>query len=299
MSITYELLFSQAHPRTLLGKIFQFPLVRIVLAVLFMLPFLAFHNTVIADFLWAYSGALRPLLIYADTLISFVILLFCYSLYTKWIEKRKPLETSFPGSLKEFGVGFLISFALVGGMVIFMFVFGYYQVSQVGSPLFIVEAFFTFGFGAFIQVLFFRLILFKLLEELMGSWLAFLVTIVVFSFAHLGNDNATLGTTVAMVLTDILMVAAYMYTRRLWLVWGLHFSHNFFQDGIFGMPNSGITDLVSWIKPQISGSPWLTGGAFGIEASVLFVIFSLILGLGLLILVIRRGQVVAPVWKRG
>jgi membrane protease YdiL (CAAX protease family) len=299
MSFTYEQLFSQAHHRSLLGKVFQFPLVRIVLAVLFMLPFLALHNTVIANLLGVYSGALRPLLIYADTLISFVILLFCYSLYAKWIEKRKPLEISFPGAGKEFGIGFLISFALVGGMVLLLFVLGYYRISLVGSPQSIADAFFTFGFGAFIQVLFFRLILFKLLEELLGSWLAFLLTVAVFSLAHLGNDNATIGTTVAMILTDILMVAAYMYTRRLWLVWGLHFSHNFFQDGIFGMPNSGITDLVSWIKPQISGPPWLTGGAFGIEASALFVIFSFILGLGLLILVIRRDQVVAPVWKRG
>ncbi len=299
MNITYDQLFSQAHPRSLLGKVLQFPLVRIVLAVLFMLPFLVFHNTVIADFLSAYSGTLRPLLLYVDTLLSFVLLLFFYSLYVRWIEKRKPLEISRPGALKEFGVGFLISFALVGIMVLLMYVSGYYRVSEVGSPLLIVEALFTFGFGAFIQVLFFRLILFKLLEEWLGSWLAFLVTVVVFSLAHLGNDNATIATTIAMVLTDILMVAAYMYTRRLWLVWGLHLSHNFFQDGIFGMANSGITDLVSWIDARISGPEWLTGGAFGIEASVPFVIVSFGLGLALLVLVIRRNQVVAPVWKRG
>jgi hypothetical protein len=122
--------------------------------------------------------------------------------------------------------------------------------------------------------------------------------VLVFSIAHIGNDNATIWTTAALVLTDILMVAAYMYTRRLWLVWGLHFSHNFFQDGIFGMPNSGITELVSWVEAETTGPAWLTGGAFGIEASVVFVILSLLLGLGMLLLVIRRNQVVAPVWKR-
>jgi len=294
----YSQLFTQSHPKSIPGRIIQFPITRMIIAVLFVLPYLLFHNNVIAGSLAAYSGPLRSLFLNTDIVLSLAILLLVYSLYVKWIEKRKAFEISPKGSLMEFGIGFLISFALVGFMVLLMALLGYYRISQLGPAKIIVDVFFSFGMGAFIQVLFFRLILFRLSEELLGSWLAFLVTALIFALFHLGNENVTLWTTISMIITDILFFAAFMYTRRLWLVWGLHMSHNFFQDGIFGMPNSGIASLNSWIQPEIAGPRWVTGGSFGIEASLIFVFLSFVVGLILLKMVTAKNQIVLPVWKR-
>lgn len=297
MRVPYSQLFTQSHPKSVTGKIIQFPVTRMITAALFLLLYLLFHNNVVANSLAAYSGPLRSLFVNADAVLSLAILLLIYSLYVKWVEKRKAFEISAKGSLKEFGIGFLTSFALVGFMVLLLSLLGYYRISQLGLPGIIVDVFFSFGMGAFLQVLFFRLILFRLSEELLGSWLAFLLTTMIFALAHLDNPNVTLWTTISMIITDILFIAAFMYTRRLWLIWGLHMSLNFFQDGIFGMPNSGVTSLESWILPQIAGPQWITGGSFGIEASLIFVFLSLVVGLIVLKIAIKQNQIVLPVWK--
>ena len=88
-----------------------------------------------------------------------------------------------------------------------------------------------------------------------------------------------------------------MLTRRIWLIWGMHFSWNFFQEGIFGMPNSGY-QRDGLIKPIINGPEWITGGKFGIEASVISILILLIIGIIILKKAIEKNQLVLPAWKR-
>jgi len=298
MLIKSEQLFTSIHPQSVLGKIIQFPIVRILIVAIFIAPFLLFHNNVIADLIASSSGLFHSLLVNADTVVSIVIFMLLYSLYVRFVEKRKAYEISREKSIVEFGWGFLISFTLVSFMVLLMFLLGYYRVIELDSPLIIVDSLFFFGMGAFLQVLAFRVVLFRLFEELLGSWLAFVLVAVIFGVAHLQNPNTGLWSTLALIISDILLVAAFIYTRRIWLVWGIHMGWNFFQDGIFGMPNSGITSFQSWIQPAISGPEWITGGNFGIEASVIAVCLSLGVALVILKMSTNKQQIVSPVWKR-
>jgi membrane protease YdiL (CAAX protease family) len=175
---------------------------------------------------------------------------------------------------------------------------GFYQVESTDSPTILLHAFRRFGIGAFIQELAFRLILFKILEDWLGSWTAMGLIALIFAALHLGNQNATIPTSVALAFEDLLLTAAFMLTRRLWFVWGIHFGWNFLQDGVFGMPNSGETVFPSWITSSVTGPEWLTGGAFGIEASVVAVILCLLVAAPILKAAIRRGKAVTPLWKR-
>lgn len=100
-----------------------------------------------------------------------------------------------------------------------------------------------------------------------------------------------------MIGASILYVAAYMYTRRIWLVLGIHMSWNYFQAGIFGMPNSG-QSFDSWINPKIIGPEWITGGNFGIEVSLIAILLGLTVDLFVLIRAINKNQIVLPIWKR-
>ena len=298
MLIKSRQLFTSVHPQSVLGKIIQFPIVRILIVPLFIAPFLLIHNNVIADLIASSSGLLHSILVNADTVVSIVIFMLLYALYVRFVEKRKAYEISTKKSIVEFGWGFFISFSLVGLMVLLMVLLGYYRVTETGSPQIIVNSFFFFGMGAFLQVLAFRVVLFRLFEELLGSWIAFVLVAVIFGIAHLTNPNASLWSTLALIISDILLVAPFMYTRRIWLVWGIHMGWNFFQDGIFGMPNSGITRLKSWIQPVISGPEWITGGSFGIEASVIAVCLSIGVAIVILKMSIDKKQIVSPVWKR-
>ena len=103
----------------------------------------------------------------------------------------------------------------------------------------------------------------------------------------------------AIALQDLILAGAFILTRRIWLCWGIHWGWNFVQDGVLGMPNSGVTYLPSWIIPEVSGPTWLTGGSIGIELSVLGVVLSMAVGVVLLKLAWDRGQVLGPGWRRG
>jgi len=298
MLIKSEQLFTSVHPQSVIGRVIQFPIVRILIVAVFIAPFLLFHNNVIADLIASSSGLLHSLLVNADAVVSIVIFMLLYYLYVRFVEKRKAFEISGEKSVVEFGWGFLISFALVGFMVLLMYLLGYYRVIKLDSPQIIVDSFFFFGMGAFLQVLAFRVVLFRLFEELLGTWFAFILIAAIFGAAHFPNPNTSLWSILALIITDILLVAAFIYTRRIWLVWGIHMGWNFFQDGIFGMPNSGITEFQSWIQPAISGPEWITGGSFGIEASVIAVCLSLGVAVVILKMSIKRKQIVSPVWKR-
>ena len=298
MLIKSAQLFTSVHPQSILGKIIQFPIVRILIVAVFIAPFLLFHNNVIADLIASSSGLLHSFLVNADAVVSIVIFMLLYALYVRLIEKRKAYEVSREKSAVELGWGFLISFALVGFMVLLMVLLGYYRVIETGSPQIIVDSFFFFGMGAFIQVLAFRVVLFRLFEELLGTWFGFVLVAAIFAVAHIPNPNTSLWSTLSLIITDILLVSAFIYTRRIWLVWGIHMGWNFFQDGIFGMPNSGITRLPSWIQPAISGPEWITGGGRGIEASVIAVCLCLGVAVVILKMSIEKKQIVSPVWKR-
>ncbi|QQS33384.1 MAG: CPBP family intramembrane metalloprotease [Acidobacteriota bacterium] len=102
------------------------------------------------------------------------------------------------------------------------------------------------------------------------AWLAIILTSVFFATVHLGNPSASAFSTANTAIAGIWFGIAYMRTRDLWFVWGLHLMWNFFQGSVFGIEVSGLTDLS---KPSLlneidAGPNWLTGGSYGIEASI-------------------------------
>ena len=121
---------------------------------------------------------------------------------------------------------------------------------------------------------------------------------VFFGFTHLSNENATVFASVAIALeAGVLLAAAYMLTRRLWLVIGLHASWNFVQGGVFGIPVSG-TDMGGLFHTEFAGPTLLTGGEFGLEGSLITITICLLLGIVLLRQAGLKGQIVPPPWRR-
>jgi hypothetical protein len=119
-----------------------------------------------------------------------------------------------------------------------------------------------------------------------------------FGLAHLFNTNATWGSSVAiMVEAGVLLGGAYMLARNLWLPMGLHAAWNFTEGIIFDVPVSG-TDVHGLVQAKIAGPVLLSGGAFGLEASIIGVVLSIPLGAAMIVLARRRGTIVAPIWLR-
>jgi uncharacterized protein len=154
--------------------------------------------------------------------------------------------------------------------------------------------------GVFEETLF-RGMLFRFLEEGFGSWIALAITASFFGMSHLSNPHATVWSAIAITLeAGVSIGAAYMATRSLWFAMGLHTAWNFLQGTIFGVAVSGNgapTD--SLLQPRMQGNPWLTGGAFGIEASVIAVVLGLGVGSAFLVHAVRQRRIMRGLWWRG
>jgi len=144
-----------------------------------------------------------------------------------------------------------------------------------------------------------RGVLFRLVEEGLGTLGAVAISALVFGLMHLSNSSATAWGTIAIALeAGILLAAVYVLTRSLWWCIGLHFAWNVVEGPIFGSAVSASARDGSWLISSWTGLDILTGGGFGLEASIVLVILSGSLGVILLVYAQRRGLMVAPMWAR-
>jgi membrane protease YdiL (CAAX protease family) len=84
----------------------------------------------------------------------------------------------------------------------------------------------------------------------------------------------------------VLCGCAFVWRRSLWLVIALHFAWNVLES-LLGIPVSGHREPGLWVT-TVHGSDALTGGAFGLEASIVPVVVSLLLSAGFVLLARRR-----------
>jgi uncharacterized protein len=100
------------------------------------------------------------------------------------------------------------------------------------------------------------------------AWLGILLTSVPFAAVHLNNPHAVPGFTfVNTALAGVWLAVAYLRTRSLWLPLALHWSWNWAQASLLGLPVSGIERIAPapLLQAMNAGPDWLTGGAYGIE----------------------------------
>lgn len=95
-----------------------------------------------------------------------------------------------------------------------------------------------------------------------------------FGLIHASNPNASIFSTLLIILISLKLVYAYLKTGQLWLAMGLHLGWNFFQASVFGFASSGHTSP-ALISQTAVGPSWLSGGDFGAEHSILIIPFTL------------------------
>ena len=276
-------------------RVLEFPLVAMLIA--------------IASFVGAsaLAGWLAKQLPAADgqttTLIGAALLLLLVVAATKLIIRRLGEEPhdDLPGrhALRDLGLGLgggFLLFSLVVGLAALA---GVYNIVGEGSTATLLMTFVTVALipGVVEEVLF-RGILFRFLEQFGGSWFALALTSALFGLGHIFNPNASLFSSFAIAVeAGILLGGAYMLTRSLWAPIGLHAAWNFTQGYIFDVPVSG-HDQQGLVEARLSGPELLSGGSFGLEASVIALVCATLAGVWLVVLAVRRGRVVRPWWVR-
>lgn len=118
---------------------------------------------------------------------------------------------------------------------------------------------------------------------------ALLITAVFFGALHLLNPSATLfGALAIAVEAGLLLGAVFLATRSLWAVIGLHAAWNA-TEALLGIPVSGQV-APALFRVDVSGSELLTGGDFGIEASVVPMVIGAVAAAVLLVVAHRSGR---------
>lgn len=129
--------------------------------------------------------------------------------------------------------------------------------------------------------------LFQNVEASLDTAVALVTTSLVFGALHIVNPNASIIAAVGVSFAGVLLAAAYLVTRSLWLPIGLHLGWNYGEGPIFGFPVSGL-DAGGLITHHVSGPLLITGGAFGPEAGLISIAAELV-GIAVLYAWWRRG----------
>jgi uncharacterized protein len=106
------------------------------------------------------------------------------------------------------------------------------------------------------------------LMEALGTPAAVAVTSCLFGLAHISNPHASWWGAVNTAEIGALLALAYVRTRSLWLPWGIHFGWNLALGVGYGLVVSGFSGFSDGIAGNLEGPRWLTGGEYGIEASL-------------------------------
>jgi membrane protease YdiL (CAAX protease family) len=229
---------------------------------------------IMADFLF-------PLIILADRyefsieLWHQVIIIAIASVICQLL-RRKPLHEIL-GEINrkwfvQFGVGLIFGFLLMLVPAIFLTVidlvnweFKSFSANLASTTLAIFVA-------ALAEELLFRGFIFQRLIGGFGRIAAQIVIGLLFVLTHLNNPGMT-GLTKQLASINIFMASvlfglAYLSTKRIAMPLGIHFMANWTQGAFLGFGVSG--EMSSGVFRPVfnSSSDWLTGGQFGLEASV-------------------------------
>lgn len=193
-----------------------------------------------------------------------------YALIVRLAEGRWPEELSLKPAPLDLVLGLLIGALMLSAAVGGLYVLGVYEISgpREASPWGTIAMAVESGV---MEELLMRAIVLRLLMRAFGIWPALALQALLFGALHLANPNATLTAAVAIAIEAGLMLAGfYLLTGRLWMSIGVHAAWNFTQGWIWGASVSGIPVKESWLvsTPKPGAPEFLSGGAFGPEASL-------------------------------
>lgn len=222
-----------------------------------------------------------------------------YWLMVRLLERRKVSELA-PGKfLLHSATGWLTGMGILIAAAGAMAAVGAYSVQGFNADASLLTPLLVLGVGAgVVEEIVTRGILFRVIEEALGTWFAMALSALVFGAMHLANPNASIWMAAAIAVeAGFLLAMAYAWTRSLWFVMALHAAWNFTQGPLLGISVSGIA-VDGLLNSTTQGPAVLSGGEFGAEGSILTVLICVALGAYFMRRAQAAGRILPPFWRR-
>lgn len=206
-------------------------------------------------------------------------------------------------------MGFVRPERRLSASVVVGFLAGLLPIAAVGGAVFAAGGFLLAGFGfsvtaafliptllvmAFMEEIVFRGYLLQNLLDIRRPVFGVIFTSVFFWLAHSVNPDvwrSPVITPINMIGAGVVLALAYMVSRNIWFPTALHFGWNLAQGVLLSLPISGIPVEGAIRLRLIDEAPaWLTGGGFGLEASVAVTVVEVLMIGGFLLLLQRRAR---------
>ena len=230
-------------------------------------------------------------------IIASIAVVNAYIYFYKTYEKRAITEFSNKGIAKYIFIGIVLGVLLQSLTILVIILNGGFEIVAV-NPISDMIIPFTVAFSvAIFEEILIRGIIFRIVEEKLGSYISLFITAIIFGALHLANPHSTLLSGLCVgIEAGFLMGAAYIYARNLWFPIAIHFAWNFMQSGIFGAITSGNEKTSGLLTTKITGSPLFTGGEFGPEGTIQAILFCLLASIVLIIL--SGNKIISPYWRK-
>lgn len=111
--------------------------------------------------------------------------------------------------------------------------------------------------------------MFQVIGARYKPWLGFLISSVLFSLLHMGNNGANILAAINIFLIAVLFSLFVMKDKSIWGACGLHSAWNWTLGNLFGLSVSGTGEKSTLLDLNTTGNELISGGAFGPEASLI------------------------------
>jgi uncharacterized protein len=276
--------------RNLLLQILRFPLVSILVL------YFSLYYVNASGVIFMVTSAHGPVQSLVVGVLTVANLLLVYLSFAYFVERRPVSELAPYRMGRELGIGLLLGFSLMTACVVIAMALDIYRIDGLESWYQLLPSGVALSLPFFEEMVF-RGVVFRILQEKLGSLLALVLSSLVFGGVHMVNEGESLAgiASIAFVYGPML-TAPFMLTRRLWMGIGLHGAWNYTMGKIFSVSVSGVASE-GLIKATYEGPELLTGGSAGMEGSLIGILVAVTATVPMLILAVRRGNIVPPSWK--
>ncbi len=219
----------------------------------------------------------------SDNLSFLGILLFMY-FYVRKVKKHKTSRMNINQEkiFLDTILGSVIGVCICSAVIIIALCSGSLKIEFSSFNTFIlVCSFWSVLVQAGIEEILFRGYLIHELKKECRSYMAILISSVVFAAVHLFNHGITILSVINIFLVSIFLALHSTERNSLYFVIGFHTFWNYTEEMVFGLPNSGIITDGTVCKVVYGSNNWFYNQSFGIEASIqttiVFIFLSIIL----------------------